>query len=89
MTICEAIIKVEDLLQRDKSFEKVLRRIREDLAKGEEKEISCFRCLTPNFFLRDQKIVLLEQQDPVILDFGTEKSKKDYSPVRQCNNPSN
>ena len=63
--------------------------VREDLVKGEEKEIPCFRCLTPNFFLRDRKIALLEQRDLVILDFGTEKSKKDYSPVRQCNNPSN
>ena len=51
--------------------------VREDLVKGEEKEIPCFRCLTPTFFLRDRKIVLLEQRDPVILDFGTEKSKKD------------
>ena len=34
VTIGEAIIKVEDLLRKDKSFEKVLKRIEKKLANG-------------------------------------------------------
>ena len=46
VTIGEAIMKVEDLLKRDKLFEKALKRMEENLVKREEKKIPCFRCLT-------------------------------------------
>ena len=37
----------------------------------------------------NDNFILLEQRGLAISDYGIEKSKKDYSPVRQCNNPSN
>jgi len=38
VTIGEAIIKVEDLLRRDRSFEKELKRMRENLVKGRKRK---------------------------------------------------
>lgn len=38
VTIGEAIVKVEDLLQRDKSFEKALKRMEENLVKGRKRK---------------------------------------------------
>jgi hypothetical protein len=38
VTIGEAIIKVEDLLRKDKSFEKVLKRIGKNLVNGRKKK---------------------------------------------------
>jgi hypothetical protein len=38
VTIGEAIIKVEDLLRRDRSFEKALKRMRENLLKGRKRK---------------------------------------------------
>ena len=48
VTIGEAIIKAEDLLQKDESFEKVLKRIGKKLANGRERKyrISVARPLT-------------------------------------------
>ena len=44
MTIDEAIIKVEDLLRKDKSFENVLKRIEKN-GKWELEKIPYFHCL--------------------------------------------
>ena len=38
VTIGEAIMKVENLLKRDKSFEKALKRIEENLVKGRKRK---------------------------------------------------
>jgi hypothetical protein len=38
VTIGEAIIKVEDLLRRDRSFERALKRMRENLVKGRKRK---------------------------------------------------
>ena len=38
VTIGEAIIKVEDLVRRDRSFEKALKRMRENLVKGRKRK---------------------------------------------------
>jgi hypothetical protein len=38
VTISEAIIKVEDLLREDKSFEKTIKRIGENLIKGRKRK---------------------------------------------------
>ena len=38
VTIGEAIIKVEDLLRKDKTFEKTLTRVGENLAKGRKRK---------------------------------------------------
>ena len=54
VTIGEAIMKVENLLKRDKSFEKALKRIEENLVKG-RKKIPCFRCL--RFRLQEVKSI--------------------------------
>ena len=47
VTIGEAIIKVEDLLRRDSSFEKELNTHGGESGQGEEEKIPYFRCLTP------------------------------------------
>jgi mRNA-degrading endonuclease RelE of RelBE toxin-antitoxin system len=38
VTIDEAIMNVEDLLKRDKSFEKALKRMEENLVKGRKRK---------------------------------------------------
>jgi hypothetical protein len=55
VTIGEPIMKVEDLLKRDKLFEKALKKHGRKFAKREEKKIPCFRCL--RFRLQEVKSI--------------------------------
>jgi hypothetical protein len=52
VTIGEAIMKVEDLLKRDKSFEKALKRTEENLIKGKKRK---YRITDPQPFTMRRK----------------------------------